>query len=277
MTDLITAHITHITAGGFSERTTQDREELLRRVDKALPCGLEQATTEELADWLARDEWSAQTKATYYGHIVGFFKWACDPRQPLLDWDPSAALIRPRVARTVPRPMSDDDLALIFEASEQPWRTYILLAAYAGLRAFEIAALRREDINRQTLLVRRGKGNKPAALPTHPLVWAAVEHLPKGPIARRPDGEAVTPNYMSMRTAQYVRDRLGLVGFSLHRCRHWYGTNLLRETSNLRLVQELLRHASPASTAIYTQVTDEERKMAVSALPVLGPVNPSGS
>jgi site-specific recombinase XerD len=55
----------------------------------------------------------------------------------------------------------------------------------------------------------------------------------------------------------------------LHMLRHAYATALLRATedggagANLRVTQELMRHASPATTAVYTQVTDQERRRAV--------------
>jgi site-specific recombinase XerC len=55
---------------------------------------------------------------------------------------------------------------------------------------------------------------------------------------------------------------------SLHQARHWYGTNVLRSSGgNLRVAQELLRHASPATTAGYTFITSIERADAVAALP----------
>ena len=60
---------------------------------------------------------------------------------------------------------------------------------------------------------------------------------------------------------------LGIEG-SIHRCRHWFGTSILRSSGgNLRVAQELLRHASPASTAVYTLIDGTERSAAVLALP----------
>src|SRR5512137_299312 len=271
MSELITAHIAHIRAGGYAENTWDDRQKVLRRLDAELPMGLEQATVEELQDWLARDDWSVQTKATYYGHIRGFFAWACDSRRPLLDWDPSASLARPRVPAGAPRPVSDAELRRALECAADPWRAYIVLAAYAGLRACEIARLRRDDVTEDELTIRKGKGGKGSVLPCHPQVWSVMAHLPDGPIVHRPRGGRVNGDWVSTRTALYLRRQLRMPGVCLHRFRHWFGTHLLREGADLRTVQELMRHSSPATTAIYTQITDEQRRAAIAALPAHAP------
>jgi integrase/recombinase XerC len=272
MSDLIDAHIAHCRAAGFSRRTINDRRRVLQAVDRALPWGLEQASVEELTDWLAhevddrKEEWSNETKANYRGHICGFFRWACDPTNPLLDFDPSAALPRPSVPSRAPRPVSTEQLALALARLENPFRFWVLLAAYAGLRCLEIASTRREDITVDHIRV-RGKGGKVATVPTHPLIWQAVQDFPPGLIAKSIRGGGLSEHWVSVATAAELR-AVG-VPATLHRFRHWLGTESLRAPGgNLRKTQELLRHSSPATTAIYTQVTDEERRAVIHALPV---------
>lgn len=272
MSDLIEPHLRHIRAEGLSERTIIDRRIVLRRADRDLPLGLNQATVEELADWLARFG-TNQTKATYYGHLKAYYDWACDEaRTEGLSWNPIASLTRPRVPRTAPRPVTDTELAEILDEARDPFRRWVVLAAYAGLRALEIATIERKDITEQTITV-RGKGGKNAVLPTHPEVWRVVKDLPPGPITPRVAGGRITANNVSARFGEYCREKLGKDGITLHRFRHWFATTTLRQSQNLRVVQELLRHASPATTAIYTQVTDEERRIAVAALPALAPAS----
>ena len=113
----------------------------------------------------------------------------------------------------------------------------------------------------------KGKGDKPAILPTHDEVWRAVRDLPAGPIARSRAGEPVHGRYISCKFLLYCRD-IGLPGVSMHRLRHWYGTTLYQATKDLRKTQELMRHESPATTAIYTLIPDEERRAAIHALPI---------
>lgn len=272
MSDLIATHERHCRAAGLARNTIEDRLKVLRRVDEDLPCGLERATVEELADWLAREDWSTQTKATYHGHIAGFFRWACDPRNPVLDFDPSLPLSRPRVKRRAPRPVTDDELRFVFDSTHGFWLFAATAAAYAGLRACEVAILSKADITEETLTI-RGKGDVDAVLPTHPEIWRLVRDLPHGTISRYYLSRSVDGDYVSTRFGSYMREVHHRPGLTLHRLRHWYGTNLLNHGADLRTVQELMRHADPGTTAIYTQITDRQRRIAVAALPTLAPVS----
>lgn len=264
--DLIDAHIAHIKAGGYSRNTVEDRGILLRRINRELPMGLERATVEELEGWLSRDGWSAQTRATYYGHVRGFFAWAGHPNRPILDWDPSASLVRPRVPLGLPRPVSDAELAQAITQTRPPWRMFVVLAAYAGLRCCELATIDRTDVSERYLIV-TGKGGKTRPVPTSPQIWRLVEPLPPGLLAGGRTAEVITRD-----GNEHLRRRVGR-GITWHRFRHWFGTNLLGRGANLRTVQELMGHASPATTAIYTQITDEQRVMAIAALPALAPAS----
>src|SRR6266496_3499705 len=112
VTDSIASHVTHCRAAGMAYRTVHDREELLRRVDADLPCGIAEATVEELQEWLVGPQppdqpWSAETRKTYYTHITGYFRQQKD----VIGWDPSAGLVRPVVPAGLPNPISDDELA----------------------------------------------------------------------------------------------------------------------------------------------------------------------
>ena len=89
------------------------------------------------------------------------------------------------------------------------------------------------------------------------------------PNALFPDGKGhVLPRSVSTIVGN-VMTRAGVPG-TAHSLRHWYGTNaLLAAGGNLRVTQELLRHASLQTTAIYTPVPDGDRRAAVMALPDL--------
>lgn len=279
----ISAHLAHLRAAGFSPNTIEDRDCVLRRVDRELPMGLLQATVEELENWLAgpadhRRAWSNQTKATYYGHVVGFYAWAADPNRRVLDWNPAQSLQRPKVPDTIPNPVSNEELAMILRCPVQPWNRLAYLAACAGLRAAELAMIRREHINEDWIRF-IGKGGKERLVWTHPTVWIVVRDLPPGLI-----GEGITPAQMTREGNRHLRRIAprppGSPGVTWHKLRHWFGTYLLmpRELggagADLRTVQELLGHASPATTAIYTQITNEQRRIAVAALPVPAPALP---
>lgn len=260
--DLIDAHLKHLRAAGFSPRTVGERDAVLRRINRELPMGLVQATVEELEDWLAREGWAAETRKTYYTHVAGFFTWATDPNRPRLDWNPVLSLIRPKAPPGVPRPVSDAELGTAMKQTSDPYRRLVVLAAYAGLRCCELATIDRADISESALVI-RGKGGKERVVPTSTQVWACVKDLPGGLIAggfRAEDLHRGGNRYLKRHVNRDV---------SWHRFRHWFGTTLLANGADLRTVQELMGHSSPATTAIYTQITDRQRQIAIAALPVL--------
>lgn len=275
MSDLIAGYVRHMKAAAMSRNTVRDREELLHRLDRDLPMGLERATVEELADWLARDGWSPKTRATYYETIRAIFKWATDPRSPILDYDPSASLARPKVYRNAPKPITEDEMRRVLDRTSGFWQLSAILAGYAGARCCEVAAISREDITEDSTRF-HGKGGKVAAVPTHPLLWRAVRAFPRGSLAEQHFGRPVSAAYVSAMFARRAA-QAGLTGVTLHRLRHRFATILLmpRELggcgADLRTVQELMRHASPQVTSIYTQITDRQRQIAVAALPIFAP------
>lgn len=262
-TQIIEAHRTWMTAGGYAGNTMRDACKLLYRADRQLPYGLPVATGDELAVLLATDGWTAQTRATYRQHICRFFPWAVE--HGWIDFDPSTRLRRPRVPAGVPDPPPDEQVAAALRLG-WPWRLHVILAAFAGLRCCEIATVAREDITQVRLRV-TGKGGKTRLVPTDPYVWQAVAGKPAGPVARHPDGRPATPAWVSCRTAEHLH-RHGLP-FTLHRLRDWFATKALDHCGDLRVVQELLGHSSPATTAVYTQVSDRRKAAAVAGLPRL--------
>jgi integrase len=277
--DLVAQHLAHLRSAGKAETTVIDRGELLHRLDAELPMGLYHAVTEELEDWLAgpaEKPWSRQTKATYYGHIVGFYRWASSPDRRIgLEFDPSAGLVRPSVPAGQPRPISSEELAIARARLTNPWRLYVELAAFAGLRAMEISRLDRADVGKELIVVRRGKGDKPRTVFTNSELWRAIQPLPPGPIARRITGKRASAQYISNMTALML-DEIDLTDVTLHRCRHWYATYLLDEEADIRSVQDAMGHGSLRTTAGYIAHTERQRaklRRAVNALPSLAPVS----
>lgn len=271
MSPLIDQYLEWLRKRNSSPRTITHREGILGRINAAMPYGIEAATSVELSAWVYQDRFGPATREAYYGTVRAFFVWACNPYDPKLDFDPSALLPRPKSPRGLPRPVSDAQLRRILTESAEPYRTWALFGAYAGLRSIEIAGLSRQDITEDNLLVLAGKGGRPGVLPTHPAIWDAVKDLPRGPVAWNDVGEPANAKWVSIRTAVYFRRHLGMPGVGLHRLRHWYGTNLYRTTKDIRRTQELMRHSSPTTTAIYTLVTNEERLAAIQTLPTFSP------
>jgi len=265
MSTLLAAHLLHLRAAGYSPRTVHERQRLLSQVDRELPQGIDQASTDELAGWLARDGWAAWTRVTFDRHLRAFYRWAVSGRQPYLDWDPMSELRRPRHPDADPHPATDAQLAAALERSSPWWGRCITLCAYAGLRASEAAGLQRGDVTEHELRI-SGKGGKTKVLPVHPEIWARVGPQPPGPLLPGYDGLPVRSLPV---VARRHFDRIGLPGLHLHMFRHWFATMMLRGGADIRTVQELMRHSSITTTAGYLYITDGQRRLAISTLPVL--------
>jgi integrase/recombinase XerD len=253
----------HQSAAGHTQRTVSQRVEfiwtLTTRAGRDDPAQLD---SNDLIRYLSRDL-SPWSKRTYFMHARAWFRWLHE--QGIRDVDETAKLPVPKAPRVYPRPMTTPNLLRAVEGAPERPRTFLILAAYAGLRACEIAAISGVDVTVDSVTV-RGKGGTLAMIPTHPRVWALAAGRPDGYWFPGSDHGHILAHTPSGTVTKYLA-REGIPG-SLHKARHWYGTNVLRSSGgNLRVAQELLRHASPATTAGYTFVEDYERSAAIAALP----------
>ena len=152
----------------------------------------------------------------------------------------------------------------------------IELALGTGLRVSEIAALKLEDIDLKrggnSLVVRHGKGDKLRQVKfSSSLKTTIQEYLDY----RASDSEYLFPSqrqdHMFPTAIQKVfkkwAGRAGLPSrFSIHSCRHFYATALLKVSKNLRLTQVQLGHSNPQTTTVYAQALEQEITEAVEKL-----------
>lgn len=255
MTDLIERHLLWLTTNA-REATVNKRARLLRHADGRLPWGIDQADETELLQYLSG--WTGWSRYTYDSHLRGFYRWGV--RHGHLTLDPMADIPKPPHGDVLPHPCEDHELAIALTAPA-PYGRAMLLAARAGLRCGEIARARRRDLSRGRLRV-LGKGGRIRNIPLDEAVLAAVADEPDWLL-----GMEVSPGWLTKHQRKVWR-RLGLPeSFRLHAARHWFATRLLESGATLREVQTALGHASPVTTAGYTQVTDSRLAAAVGRLP----------
>ncbi len=264
---LIEAHLRHLRAIGRSRNTVDDAERCLLAADRKLEAGLAAAYPDEIETYLGTAGWSAETRATYYGHLRRLYRWAARGRNPWISYDPMDELARPQVPRREPRPCSDEEARWCVTDAAEPWRLHCKLAAYAGLRCIEIAGLRREHVSEQRVSV-VGKGGVIASVPTHPVVWAAVRDLPPGLVTGKRWGGPATAEWVSRSTNWYLRSRGHR--FTIHQLRHWGITMVHQSCGDLLVTQHFARHASPQSTAGYALVANARVAAAVASIPAFG-------
>ena len=192
-------------------------------------------------------------------------------REGLADGAALRAVRAPKIPRTLPRPLSEDDAMRAIEeagTNDEPWiaardAALITLLYGAGLRISEALSLRRADTPLGETLTVLGKGRKERAVPILCAIREAIDRY-TGLCPFHPEkSEALfvsrRGNPLSARAAQSLmqrlRGRLGLPASATpHALRHSFATHLLKHSGDLRAVQELLGHASLSTTQKYTEV-----------------------
>jgi integrase/recombinase XerC len=147
----------------------------------------------------------------------------------------------------------------------------ITLLYGCGLRISEALGLREKDAPLGESLRIRGKGGRERVLPVLPVARDAVQAYhqicpwkqgPEAPLFVGTRGGPLNPRLVQ-KAMQSARTDLGLPATATpHSLRHSFATHLLEAGGDLRTIQELLGHASLATTQIYTGV-DQARLMQV--------------
>lgn len=255
--DLIAEYETWLRSWGASQRTIETRTNLARGRIRAW--GVEGLTTENIQEWLARPELTSNwSKATYHNHLTCFCSWLVATGR--LAESPMDNVKKTRRPPSSPRPLAEHDVARVLSVVTGDVREWILLALLQGLRAGEIAKMHSEDVTVDGLYV-EGKGGTKVTLPTHPDIWEIAQGKPGGYWFPGNDHGHIRPQHVSLVVGRLFTS-LGIKG-SIHRCRHVYGTRLLRAGVHVRTVQKLMRHANLDTTAAYTAVDEDELRNAI--------------
>jgi len=230
--------------------------------------GLATVTTEQLEQHLDGRALSAQSRYDWISHLHCFYTWAIG--RGLLTDDPTTRMDRPRLRRRLPRPIDTGDLVTALQMAGPPMRAWLTLMAFGGLRCVEVARLEVDDLLWHDRLIRvHGKGDKERMVPMHDEVERVLRSSPlpaRGFVFRRPRGGPYPAAQVSKEVSLYLSS-LG-ISATAHQCRHWFGTNVYRESRDLRVTQELLGHASPTTTAVYADWSRAEARRAVAELRV---------
>jgi len=200
-------------------------------------------------------------------------------REEFISTSPAAIISSPKLDRRLPSFLGQEEATALVEAPDTATSTglrdrALLELLYAsGLRVSELAGLNIDNINRETREIRVwGKGSKERmVLMGKPAANALMEYIEKGRplLTQNETTTAVFLNHnggrLTVRSIQSIvhnyADNTGLVKkVHPHVVRHTFATHLLNGGADLRVVQELLGHASLNSTQIYTHVSKAQAK-----------------
>jgi len=202
---------------------------------------------------------SEGTLRTYRGGIRFFYEVTLQRPMPLFD------LVAHQRRRRLPVVLSIEEVRRLLGLVETPAVRMCLTMIYScGLRLGEGARLQLRDIDskRMMVYVRQGKGGKDRYVPlpqrslellrdywrqNRPRLWLFPD--------RRKPGQPISRHYVYHVLKAALRKSGITKNVNVHTLRHSYATHLLEAQVNLRVIQEMLGHKSPKTTAIYTHLT----------------------
>jgi integrase/recombinase XerC len=262
-----------------------DLESFLAHMEKLNVLEFKDLTIEHIRSWLANLQTTGVARSTLTRRIVSiraFTNWAA--ANGWLTSDLGAKLAVPKAHRTLPEILNVDEAAQVLKALEVKageeetainLRDLAMLEVlYAsGIRVSELCGLNLGDIDqsRNTLSV-IGKGDRQRVVPLGiPAIKALLNYLSNGrsEFLNNKSADAVFLGTRGKRIDQrtvreVVYEAMKAVGATMgpHGIRHSAATHLLEGGADLRTVQEILGHASLATTQIYTHVSPERLQSA---------------
>jgi integrase/recombinase XerD len=276
----------YLKACGFSESTRQSYTRTMRKFCDYLqlanvPVELREIRKEHIIGFLACCQESGEksnTAAVRALTLIKFFRQLKE--EGAIAADPTERIPIPKETQRVPRYVCPAQIDALLNEPDitTPWglrdRALLEVIYSAGLRISEALDLELEDINTEEgfIYVRYGKGGKSRCVP---MGATAAQWLCRYIAEARPgllstncsalvfvsrDRQRLSRQSVSKALAHYVKSAGLPAWFSSHGLRHSAATHMLQGGAGLAYIQEMLGHARPESTRIYTLVRSEALK-----------------
>ncbi len=216
---------------------------------------------------------AASSSARATSSLRGWFAFLVEEGH--LERDPTSRVRSARRGRRLPKPLSEEEIAHLLDglaretAIDKRDRALLELLYGTGVRVSEATGVTLSDLDFDEKLIRvTGKGSKQRLVPMGSVLEAALRDYlaPGGRSELRP--HATTRLFLNARGGPLSRQGVGLVverhalvagiersRISAHVFRHSCATHMLAHGADIRVVQELLGHASIATTQLYTAVS----------------------
>ncbi|MCH7620496.1 MAG: site-specific tyrosine recombinase XerD [Chloroflexi bacterium] len=228
-----------------------------------------------IADLRDRKGYRDTTTARKVAAIKSFFSFLL--LNGYISEDPTESLGSPRIGRTLPKCLSEDDVTRLLDVAakagtpESNRDATILELLYAtGLRVSELVSLNVSDIDFQEAYIRCwGKGSKERLVYLYPKAVVELRqylgsarrsllgsHKGENALFVNHRGERLTRQWVWSILKTYSKKANIDEGITPHTLRHSFATHLLQNGASLRHVQELLGHSSISTTQVYTHLTN---------------------
>jgi integrase len=256
-----------LTAGAARPETLNLRRYQIERLAAAFPDRSPWAVgPDDLAGWIASHRWSLESIRSHRSAVRSFYGWA--HASGLIEADPARLLRKVPAAAAKPRPAPEEVVDRALAAADGRVYLMLMLGARHGLRRGEIAEIHSEDlipgIGGWSLLV-HGKGGKTRVVPLLPDVARALRERPAGwTFPNRGGGHLTAGHVGKLISATMPR------GVTPHQLRHRFASRAYQGSGDIRAVQELLGHASVATTQRYTAIANDALRVTLDAASRIG-------
>lgn len=250
----IESYLAHERAGGAPATTLKTRRQHLRHAAAGVGSPVRTVTGDELLEWFGVQTWAVETRRGRRTTLRGFFAWA--ERTGRRDDNPALVLPRVKAVEGKARPAPDRIYLEALMRAAPRERLWLRLAAELGLRRAEIACIHADDLQEDLLgwsLLVHGKGRRERMVP---LPRGLAEELRERGVGYAFPGDRdghVSPEYLGKRLAAILEGH-----WTAHTLRHRFAARAYRVDRDLFVVQELLGHASPATTRRYVPAAEAE-------------------
>ena len=232
-----------------------------------------------LAFMAARVQGGARPRSTarQLSSFRRFFRYLV--REGQLREDPTAQIAMPKVGRSLPRSLTEEEVEALLAAPAvgDPLghrdRTMLEVLYATGLRVSELVNLKLAQVNlNQGVLRIVGKGDRERMIPLGEEAMQWLQQFLQGPrveilLERQTDylfptrrGDRMTRQAFWHIIKRYAKKASVAKALSPHTLRHAFATHLLNHGADLRVVQMLLGHSDLSTTQIYTHVARERLK-----------------
>ena len=271
---------------GYSEKTIREYSYDLHMFDKfSDEKPIENRTTSDLRRfflYLKRDKsYAPRSLHRKICSLKSFYKFL--KKEAFISINPAESIESPKIPKSLPKTISVEEAFSLLNAPTNLRDKAVLYLLYGtGMRVSELSDLNIENLDLKNRLIRivEGKGNKDRLIPLPDLIIPILqEYL----LSRRndKDTEALILNRSGLRlTSRSIqrlvkkyKEQINLEEKKVtpHTLRHAFATHLLANSVDIRVIQELLGHASLSTTQLYTHVSLEHlRKSYDSGHPLSG-------
>lgn len=246
----------------WSDETRRTRRQHLETAARSMRGSPWEVDDDRLCAWWSTRTWATETRRAHQASHRAFWSWAVQAGH--IEQSPAEALPRARPGLPRPRPTPQEVVDVAYVEAKPRELLMVRLARECGMRRAEVAAAHTRDLVRDLIgwaILVHGKGGRERLVPLDDDLSRVLLALPSGYFFPGKIDGHLSPRYVG----KLVRELLAQE-WTMHTLRHRFATDAHDVDHDLAVVQELLGHASIATTRNYVFVPGPRLRSTVVAV-----------